>query len=198
MKTFFRATFPIVCATVLLLGCNSYPKEEGERAMDTRRTSPQSQSASDTRTADEAAVRQADIAWSKTGETKDLQASLTFYTNDPIPIMMPPNGPMVVGKEAILRFFQPIYETPGFSVKWEPVEVEVARSGDIGYVRGVYESTVNDSKGNPRSDKGKYIEIWKKQADGSWKVALEIFNSDSLPDSESQPFVSMPSPSGKK
>jgi ketosteroid isomerase-like protein len=27
-------------------------------------------------------------------------------------------------------------------------------------------------------DRGKYLEIWKRQADGSWKVALDIFNSD--------------------
>ena len=30
----------------------------------------------------------------------------------------------------------------------------------------------------PIPDHGKYIEIWRRQSDGSWKVALDIFNSD--------------------
>ena len=30
----------------------------------------------------------------------------------------------------------------------------------------------------PINDTGKYIEIWRKQADGSWRVIRDIFNSD--------------------
>ena len=37
---------------------------------------------------------------------------------------------------------------------------------------------MNDPKGTPTIDKGKYIEIWKKQADGSWKLAMDMLNSD--------------------
>ncbi len=140
--------------------------------------SPQLQPAPDTRAADEAAIRQADIAWAKTGEMKDLEAQMEFYTDDPIPIMMPPNMPLASGKEAILKVLGPLYDRPDFAVTWRPGKVEVARSGDIGYVLGTYEMTWNDPEGNPRTDKGKYIEIWKKQADGSWKVAVDIINSD--------------------
>jgi ketosteroid isomerase-like protein len=137
--------------------------------------------APDAREADEEAIRQADIAWSETGETKDLQAQMEFYTDDPTPIMMPPNAPMTVGKEAILEGLRALYDVPGFSVKWQPAEVEVARSGDIGFVRGAWEMTQIDADGYPAHDKGKYIEIWKKQANGTWKVAVDIFNSDSPP-----------------
>ena len=137
--------------------------------------------APDAREADEEAIRQADIAWSKTGEAKDLQAQMKFYTDDPTPIMMPSNAPMTVGKEAILEGLSAQYDVPGFSVKWRPEDVEVARSGDIGFVRGSWETTQIDADGNPAHDKGKYIEIWKKQGDGNWKVAVDIFNSDSPP-----------------
>jgi ketosteroid isomerase-like protein len=37
---------------------------------------------------------------------------------------------------------------------------------------------MNDPKGSPIMDRGKYVAVWKKQADGSWKVAAESFNSD--------------------
>ena len=37
-----------------------------------------------------------------------------------------------------------------------------------------YELAVNDPKGNPVKDHGKYIVVWKKQADGSWKAVADI------------------------
>jgi len=38
-----------------------------------------------------------------------------------------------------------------------------------------------DQKGNPATEKGKYLTVWKKQADGSWKVIEDMFNSDLPP-----------------
>ncbi|MCH7688187.1 MAG: DUF4440 domain-containing protein [Planctomycetes bacterium] len=81
-------------------------------------------------------------------------------------------------QEVIRKVLGSMYDRPDFSVTGHPGKVEVARSDDIGYVLGTYEATMNDPKGNPRTDKGKYIEIWKKQADGSWKGAADILNSD--------------------
>jgi len=123
-------------------------------------------------------IRQADIAWAKTGETKDLDAQMELYSDDQIPIMMPSNSPLVKGKENIRAFFEPTYSRSDFSITWHPETVEVAESGEIGYVIGVYQSQINDTNGNPIRDKGKYIEIWKKQKDGSWKCTADIFNSD--------------------
>lgn len=121
----------------------------------------------DTRKADEDDIRQADIEWAKTGVAKDLNAMMEFYSEDPI--LMAPNRPQLRGKENIRAFFESLYSQSDFSVTWRPVTVEVARSGDIGYVIGIYEMN---------TDTGKYIEIWKKQDDGNWKVALDILNSD--------------------
>jgi hypothetical protein len=47
------------------------------------------------------------------------------------------------------------------------------------YVRGVYTMKINvPNMPVPASDQGKYIEIWKKQADGTWKIVRDIYNSD--------------------
>ncbi len=123
-------------------------------------------------------IRQADIAWAKTGESKDLDAQMELYSDDQIPIMMPPNGPIVKGKENIRAFFEPTYNRSDFSITWHPETVEVAESGEIGFVIGIYESQINDANGNPIEDKGKYIEIWRKQKDGKWKCTADIFNSN--------------------
>jgi len=133
----------------------------------------------DTRAADEAAIRQADIAWSTAAGTNKLEGMVSYYTADAM--VLPPNTPMATGTAAIRESLGPLFALPGFSVKWQPVKAEVARSGDIGYTQGTYELTSNDPKGNPVTDKGKYLAIWKKQADGSWKAAADMFNSDLPP-----------------
>ena len=50
----------------------------------------------------------------------------------------------------------------------------MAKSGDMGYLIGTYEMTLKDGS----KDKGKYCEVWKKQADGKWKVSTDMFSSD--------------------
>jgi len=35
-----------------------------------------------------------------------------------------------------------------------------------------------DPKGVASADHGKFVEVWRKQADGKWKCAVDIFNSD--------------------
>ena len=67
---------------------------------------------------------------------------------------------------------------PGLSINWQLSKVEVARSGDIAYGYGTYDMTFNDPKGKPVNDRGKILEIWKKQADGNWKCIVDTWNTD--------------------
>ena len=135
------------------------------------------QPATGTPVADEAAIRQADIDWSKVTEAGQLDDSTGYFSyllDDEI--LLTPNAPMVHGKEAIRKMLEPMFATPGISIKWQPMKVEA--SGDLGYTIGTYEMTITDSTGTAMTEKGKYLEIWKRQADGKWKVAAESFNSD--------------------
>jgi len=54
----------------------------------------------------------------------------------------------------------------------------VAQSGDLAFSSGAYEVTLNDPTGKPVNDRGKFLEVWKKQADGKWKCTMDIWNSD--------------------
>ena len=62
------------------------------------------------------------------------------------------------------------------------MKIEVARSGDIGYAIDAFEGTGVDSAGDLIPVRGKAIVIWKKQPDGSWKVAADMFSPDSPAD----------------
>ena len=82
--------------------------------------------------------------------------------------------------------WQGMFSVPGFGGGWKVTKVEVARSGELAYVTGTYELSETDAGGKPSTDKGKYLEVWKKQPDGNWKCAIDMFNSD-LPSMEAAP-----------
>jgi ketosteroid isomerase-like protein len=132
----------------------------------------------------EQALREADAAWSKAAESKDLDKTLSYYSDDAT--VLPPNAPAATTKEAIRKVWQDMLATPGFVISWKATKVEVAKSGDLGFVSGTYEVTMNDASGKPVSEKGKYVEVWKKQADGKWKCGTDTWNSD-LPASAPAP-----------
>ena len=136
----------------------------------------QTQTASDTRATDETALRNQDNEWSKAAGTKDVGKTVSFYADDAI--VLPPNIQAIMSKDSIHAMWKVMLVAPGSSISWKSGKVEVARSGELGYVTGTYETTENDAAGKPMNDKGKYLVVWKKQADGSWKCIVDMFSSD--------------------
>ena len=130
----------------------------------------------DTRSADEATLRNLDTEWSKAAGAKDVDKTASYYSDDAL--VLPPNMPAINGKQGARAMWQGMFSVPGFGGGWKVSKVEVARSGDLGYVTGTYELSETDAKGKPMTDKGKYLEVWKKQADGTWKCVVDMFNSD--------------------
>ncbi len=127
--------------------------------------------------AEAAAIREAtDVEWLEAGQAKDLDRWVSFHTDDAS--LLPPNAPIVTGKEAIRAFVSKLISTPGWAASWQTTKIEVSRSGDLAYSYGPQETTVNDAEGNPVTDQQKWVAVWKKQPDGSWKCAVLILNSD--------------------
>jgi ketosteroid isomerase-like protein len=136
-------------------------------------------SAQRSRPAPEDAIRAADQQWMKVFADKDLEKSVVFCAADGS--VLAPNAPIAVGRDAIGKLFSGFFALPGLKIGWHPDKAQVAKSGELGYTSGVYQMTFNDPSGKPVSDTGKYVTIWKKQSDGSWKVLFDIFNSDLPP-----------------
>ena len=130
----------------------------------------------------EQALRDADDSWSKAAASKDLDKTVSYYSTDAT--VLPPNAPAATTKDAIRKIWQDMLASPGFAISWKATKVEVAKSGDLGFVTGTYELTMNDTSGKPVTDKGKYVEVWEKKADGKWKCGTDTWNSD-LPASPS-------------
>jgi ketosteroid isomerase-like protein len=138
---------------------------------------PQPAAPPDNRVADAAAVQKADADWSVAAQAKQADAWVAFYADDAV--VLPPNDTMATSKDAILKTITDLLALPGLSVSWQTTKAEAARSGDLAYTYGTYELTSNDSRGRPTTDHGKYSEVWKKQADGSWKCIVDMWSSDS-------------------
>jgi uncharacterized protein (TIGR02246 family) len=132
-----------------------------------------------TRAADEAAIRAAVIEWSKAAQAKDVNKAVSFYADDAMQFV--DKGPLVTGKENIRTGWEQMLARPGPGLTFATTGVEVARSGDMAYEYGIYDFATEDKKGKIIDEKGKYLVVWKKQAEGSWKVAADIDNRDAAP-----------------
>lgn len=131
---------------------------------------------SDTRTTDETAIRVLDEQWSAIAAKNDLEGTLAFYSDDAV--LLPPNSPMAADKKSIRESWAGLLG-PNTSLTWKASKIEVAKSGDIGYLYGTYQLSIKDPKGGPAmSDTGKILEVWKKLSDGKWKCIVDTYNSD--------------------
>jgi len=133
------------------------------------------QQALDHRAADESAIRALDAQWSKTAGAHDLDGIVSYYSDDAV--LLPPNAPAATGRQAIRASWADL-AAPGVSIAWQASKVEVARSGDLAYSVGTYTLAMKDPQGKPIADKGKFMEVWKRQPDGNWKAVADTYNSD--------------------
>ena len=124
----------------------------------------------------EQAVRDQDAQWSKAAESRDVDKLVSFYADDAI--VLPAHAAIATTKDSIRNIFQRLLSIPGVALSWKPTNVTVAGSGDLAYSTGTYQMSVPDDSGKSITDHGKYVAVWKKQADGNWKVAVDIWNTD--------------------
>jgi uncharacterized protein (TIGR02246 family) len=129
----------------------------------------------DNRAADEAAIRAADAAWSKAAGEKDLARTVSYYADGAV--LMAAGSPLTSGKDAIQKAFAQMMANPGFALSFAPTKVEVSKAGDLAYEIGDYSLTFGDKKGKPLTTKAKYVVVWGKQADGSWKALVDAPNT---------------------
>jgi uncharacterized protein (TIGR02246 family) len=78
------------------------------------------------------------------------------------------------GREAVAKAWLPLFTDASMFLRWQPDEVHVSASGDLGYSIGTYERMSKDPSGRPTSATGTYVSIWRKQADGKWRAVLDI------------------------
>jgi ketosteroid isomerase-like protein len=129
----------------------------------------------DTRAADANVIRDLDAQWSKTAGTRNVDATVAYYADEAS--LLPPNAPLATDKQSIRAIWADLL-APDTSLSWQSSNVDVSKSGDLAYSMGIYQATMKDPHGNPITEHGKFLEVWKKQADGKWKVVADVYNSN--------------------
>ena len=116
--------------------------------------------------------------------SNDAAAAAAYFADEAI--MMGPNQAAVEGKQAIQAAYDSLFKESAAKGAFTSIEVQVV--GDWAYQRGNYAQTVTPKSGKPIEDSGKFLEILKRQSDGSWKSYRLVWNTNNP----------LPSAAGKK
>ena len=132
----------------------------------------------DTRQADIQAVKDVEAAWSKDAALKDAAKMASYYSSaDAVALF--PNSPPIAGRDDIQGAWTSLMRDPNFTLTFQSTKADASRGGDLVYTVGAYSLTTSDPKDKkPVTDKGKYMTVFKKQADGTWKAVADMINSD--------------------
>jgi ketosteroid isomerase-like protein len=117
----------------------------------------------------------ADREWAKLAATSKSPDSVIGYWTDDARVVLP-GQPVLSGKAAIREMVAGTMKTSGFHVSWVPDSAVVSRSGDLGYTYGTNEFTAPDSAGRPVTTRGRYLTVWRKDADGRWRCVQDYSN----------------------
>lgn len=118
-----------------------------------------------------AGLLQVDRDFAKAGAAKNLESFMAYVTED---VRFYAAGVMRTGKLAFREGWAKGFADPAWSITWAPLYAEAAQSSDIGYTTGSFEIHDKSADGTAIVRKGSYVTVWRKQRDGSWKVALDI------------------------
>jgi uncharacterized protein (TIGR02246 family) len=88
--------------------------------------------------------------------------------------ILPPNGDIVQGPSAIQGFVDGFIQM-GAKLRFDVLGFHEAP--ELCASVGLYELELSPEGAGPQSDNGKFVEVWRRQADGSWRLAEDIFNS---------------------
>jgi uncharacterized protein (TIGR02246 family) len=163
-----RAISPILLAMMLLPGCRPSPGvPDGAGGGGEARPLA---------AADLAAIRANDSAFTAAANAGDAAAVATVYLADAR--LLPPNSPPVEGREAVQKFWGGFFDA--YRARFTLVSDEVEGREDLAYLRGHYtlDGTPRTKGGAPLHDEGKFLEILRRQPDGSWRYAVDMYSSN--------------------
>ena len=154
--------------SLVFLCCFTVGCQKGEEAA--------SESAADV-TADIQAIKEGFAEWEAGVDAANIDKSLSSFADDVI--LIPPDEPAYVGKEAFQSYFQPIFDR--FIVNEKYVVKDVRVSGDLAFAHITYSGTYTPKAGGePNTSKGNVINIVEKQPDGVWKIIYSTWSDESL------------------
>lgn len=110
-------------------------------------------------------------------ESGDARAASALYTHDAR--LLPPSAELLQGREAIEAFWQAGIDAGISAVELETLLLE--RHEPVAYEISRYALRLRPPEGGTLVDRGKYVLLHRRLADGSWRRAVEMFSPDGPP-----------------
>lgn len=105
----------------------------------------------------------------------DAAAYAALFTEDAV--SMPPNAPPLVGRSAVEKWAENLFNQ--MSVRVTSEDAEMVFAGEWAFLRGTYSATFSPkAEGAPIEDTGTWLVIMKSESGGPWKYARMMWNSD--------------------
>jgi ketosteroid isomerase-like protein len=104
----------------------------------------------------------------------DVEAILSYWTDDAV--VLPPGQPTIRGKAALREYVVASLRIPGFSISWKSTEDALSPDGSLAYLSGENRVTMQGPDGSPMTIAGRAVTIWRKEPDGQWRCAVDIWN----------------------
>jgi ketosteroid isomerase-like protein len=113
-------------------------------------------------------------AFSRALERGDAEGMAAQYVDDAT--LVPPNGRLVEGKAAILVFWtprNPEFRTLEHSLTTDRLDV----TGDVAVEVGTWRQRSQLRDEDPREAAGRYVVVWRRLPDGSWKMQFDTWTA---------------------
>ena len=128
--------------------------------------------------AEAAKITEADAAWMKAVQDKDAAKIASFFAEDGTSHVT--GHPSATGPAAIQKLTEEGFKTQ-VSISWKTTNLVVGEAADIAYQTGTWESVEKDAKGKEMQSAGKFLTVWAKQPDGTWKVKDDMGSAEGPP-----------------
>ncbi len=124
---------------------------------------------------------QRDAEWAAlASEGRDVEAILSYWTDDAV--VLPSGLPAVTGRTVLREYIQGSLQIPGFNITWSSTDVAFSPDGNLAYMFSENSVTMNGADGKPATTSGRAVTIWRKEPNGEWRCAVDIWNASPAPD----------------
>jgi uncharacterized protein (TIGR02246 family) len=123
-----------------------------------------------------ARLLQRDAEWAALAlEGRDVERILSYWTDDAV--VLPPGQPAVNGKAALREYVQGALQIPGFRITWKSSDVHFSPDANLAYLFGRNAVTMSGPSGVAATTEGRAVTIWRRDSDGEWRCAVDIWNA---------------------
>jgi ketosteroid isomerase-like protein len=144
---------PAVAALLLLAACSRAPAPPAAAVPDTAGYGAQ--------------LREAEAAFQASTAARGLDGWMAWYAPDAVRLVM--GGKVSQGTAAVRAHDAELFADPAARLSWQLTDAGAFADGRHGFTTG----TAAMVRGADTLYKGTYVTLWRREADGGWKVVLD-------------------------